>query len=284
MLHGAGDEPDAAVPASRSDRTRPRSSTNIVVSDLSGLYRRRRRCESSRDVRPKCFNALIKMSTDATTERRGGKRPNAGRKKTGTCRDTPHRARPPLSSRHPVHVTQRISGIYELRRGVIYRVLRGVLAHYLGLDDFRIVHFSIQKNHLHMLVEAADQHVLSRRMQSFAIRAARALNGQQRRIGKVFAYRYHASQIKTARYARHALAYVLNNWRRHRLDWEHAAARAAKLDPYASGPSFDGWTMSFAPAKNYIPLPVSAPSTWLLRVGWRRYGPIDPFEVPGPLW
>jgi REP-associated tyrosine transposase len=217
------------------------------------------------------------------TDRRGGKRDGAGRKKTGRCRDAPHRSRPALSNRHPVHVVYRITGVCELRRREIYAVFRRVLGHYCGLADFRIVHISIQTNHLHMLVEAADASVLTERMKSFAIRAARALHKRQGSCGQVFAYRYHASQIKTARYARNALAYVLNNWRRHRQDWEHAAARAAKLDPYSSGVSFDGWTMRFATAKNYAPLPVSPPQTALLRDRWRRYGLIDPWEMPGPL-
>jgi len=121
-------------------------------------------------------------------------------------------------------------------------------------------------------------------MQSFAIRAARALNGEQGCIDKVFAYRYHASQIKTAKYARHALAYVLNNWRRHREDFLNGRMLPAYLDEFSSAVSFDGWTMTFAKHPAHEPLPVSKPETWLLRDGWKRYGPIDPHECPGPLW
>ena len=106
----------------------------------------------------------------------------------------------------------------RLREGHTYRQIRRVLVRYLGRDDFRIVHVSIQHNHLHLLVEAADQEALSRAMQSFAINAARAINRSMGSHGKVFAYRYHATQIRTPYHARHALAYVLNNWRRHRED------------------------------------------------------------------
>jgi REP element-mobilizing transposase RayT len=237
------------------------------------------------DIDDKSKNQRGVTDIDANSKnQRGGKREGAGRKKTGRCKDAPHRSRPALSNRHPVHIVYRITGVCELRRGEIYAVFRRVLVHYLGLADFRIVHISIQTNHLHMLVEAADAKALTEHMKSFATRAARALNKRQGSCGNVFAYRYYASQIKTARYARHALAYVLNNWRRHRQDWEHAAARAAKLDPYSSAVSFDGWTMTFGPAKNYAPLPVSPPKTTLLRDDWRLYGLIDPWEVPGPLW
>ena len=213
----------------------------------------------------------------------GGRRPNAGRKKTGRCHDAPHRTRPPLSPAHPVHVVLRVTRRVTLRRGAIYHALRRVLARYFRRPDFRVVHLSIQRDHLHLLVEADDTRALTRGMQSFAINAARAINASDGGCGKVFAYRYHASQIRTARYARSALAYVLNNWRKHRLDYEHAAARRAKLDPYASGLAFGGWTVALATPRGYAPLPVSPPRTRLLAYAWRRYGPIDPEELPGPL-
>jgi REP element-mobilizing transposase RayT len=106
-----------------------------------------------------------------------------------------------------VHVVLRSTRRLSWRRGPTYRVLRRVLCGFLGREDFRIVHISIQENHLHLLVEAADRKALSAGMKSFAIRAARSLNRQDSGCGKVFAYRYHATQIKTARHARSALAY-----------------------------------------------------------------------------
>lgn len=158
-----------------------------------------------------------------------------------------------------------------------------VLRTFLGRDDFRVVHVSIQANHLHMLVEAADRHALSRSMKSFAIKMQRALRD---RYGcKLFSHRYHAVQIKSARQARRALAYVLNNWRRHRLDWDdRARLSTAKLDEFSSAISFKGWRgYQFVAPAGYEPLCVSPPRTWILAAGWRDFGLIDPFETPGPL-
>ena len=215
----------------------------------------------------------------------GGKREGAGRKVSPLRRnDPPHRARPELSHRHPIHVVLRTAdGVRRLRQGVMYRALRGVLHRYLGHQDFRVVHISIQHNHLHLLVEAADRQVLTRRMQSFAINAARALNGTDGRCGKVFAYRYHATQIRTPRQARCALAYVLNNWRHHREDLAMGRAFEAAVDPYSSGLSFTGWKgRRFLVPEGYSPLPVTPPATALLRSQWARFGRIDAFECPGP--
>jgi REP element-mobilizing transposase RayT len=215
----------------------------------------------------------------------GGARPGAGRPRTGLKRGGPHRARPELNPRHPAHVVLRTElGIPSLRQRHMYCAIRGALAPYVGRAEFRIVHISIQHNHLHLIVEANDARALTLGMQSFAIRAARAINRLWRRLGKVFAYRYHATPIRTARYARNALAYVLNNWRRHREDLGDAVKRRAKLDPYSSAISFSGWTKRFATPGNYAPLPVATPTTQLLRTDWLRFGRLEPFEVPGPPW
>ena len=122
---------------------------------------------------------------------------------------------------------------------------------------------------------------LSTGMQSLAINLARAINAACHRTGKVFAFRYHATQIKTDRYARNVIAYVLNNWRRHRED--RRAPSTFLLDPYSSAISFPGWTVKFAMPPDHDPLPVSAPRTGLLHSAWQVYGLLVPTECPGPV-
>lgn len=231
-----------------------------------------------RDEWARDANGKVLLRKDGTPRRR------AGRKKSGKRVGGPHRRRPELDPRHPVHVTLRSTRRTSWRHRSTYEVLRSVLCFYLGNPDFRICHISIQKNHLHLIVEARSKQALSRGMQSFAIRAARALNREWGSCDEVFPDRYHESQIRTARYARHALAYVLNNWRRHREDFANGRLLTAYLDEYASGVSFDGWTIAFAKHPTHEPLPVSPPQTRLLRDDWKRYGKIDPHECPGPLW
>lgn len=156
----------------------------------------------------------------------------------------------------------------------------------------RVVHLSIQGNHVHLIVEAADETRLARGMQGLQISAARHLNaavsverrdGRPRR-GQVFANRYHAEILDTPRRARHALAYVLNNWRRHRED-QAGVAQRAPVDPYSSGISFDGWrdhATPFAFPRDYEPLVVSPPRCWMLTTGWRRHGLVGFRDIPGP--
>ncbi len=175
----------------------------------------------------------------------------------------------------------------RLRGPKAYRALHGAAARMLGRTDFRIVHISLQHNHVHLLVEAHDRVALARGVQAFEIAAARRINraiGRAR--GRVFVHRYHATVLTTPKQARHCLAYVLNNWRRHREDRRSAAARRAAIDPYSTAIHFDGWSGvagRYVVPAGYDPLPTAPPTVWLLTTGWRRHGPIDPHEVPGPL-
>ncbi|MGE0547746.1 MAG: transposase [Kofleriaceae bacterium] len=228
------------------------------------------------------------MTTTSSTKKGtwGGARIGTGRKKSQRRGCVPHRARPALSPRHPVHVVLRVkSGVGRLRRGRMYRLIRRLLGHYLGRPEFRIVHVSIQSNHIHLIVEAANKRALTRGMQSFAIRCARAIQSETRYADKVFEARYHATQIITPRQARNALAYVLNNWRRHREDLFNTTTMKASIDPYSSGISFKGWARAprFEIPAGYVPLPVSTPMTRLLTSEWKRFGEIGLFECPGPM-
>jgi REP element-mobilizing transposase RayT len=187
-----------------------------------------------------------------------------------------------------VHVSLKVvPEVGRLRKPKAYRALRAAAARVLGRGDFRIVHVSIQHNHVHLLVEADDRMALARGMQAFETAAARRLNRALGRArGKVFLHRYHATMLTTPKQVRHCLSYVLNNWRRHREDLRGAAQRRAHLDPYSTAIRFDGWLGvdgTFPIPDGYEPLPTSPPTVWLLTTGWRRHGPMDCREVPGPL-
>jgi REP element-mobilizing transposase RayT len=225
------------------------------------------------------------LDLDLRRRAHGGARPGAGRpRKTGPR--SPHVARAELPRDVPVHVTLRVA--YEagkLRNRVGYRAVRRAIATTLGRTDFRIVHASVQANHVHLLVEADAKLALANGLRAFMISAARHLNRARGRRGAVFTARYHAVQLRTPRQVRNCIGYVLNNWRHHREDLAGPRQRRADLDPYATGLLFDGWAappdLSALPAA-YEPLPVRRPHSWLLTTGWRRHHPpIGLREVPG---
>jgi len=139
-------------------------------------------------------------------------------------------------------------------------------------------------DHVHLIVEAHDKRALSRGMQGLAIRIAKAINRGERR-GKVFRDRYHAIVLATPRHVRNALAYVILNARRH----DRNRDGASWIDPFSSGYWFDGWRRDVERLKREsarhldfsFESPCAAPRTWLLGVGWRFRGLIDPSEIPG---
>jgi REP element-mobilizing transposase RayT len=211
----------------------------------------------------------------------GGARPGAGRKRAGRGR-VPHRARAPISSRHPVHVTLRLErGIESLRTKRAYRIVRRAMAEGRDRFGFRLVHYSVQRDHLHLIVETKDERALSRGIKGLQVRVARRLNTLLARTGRVFGDRYHARALETPREVRSGLAYVLLNARKHARQ-SGRPLRSERADPCSSAVYFDGWKRPIRCAvERRDPPPVEPPRTWLLRIGWRRRGLISPAEVPG---
>lgn len=215
----------------------------------------------------------------------GGWRPGAGRppgRKTVS-----HDAREELEAKFPLHVTWRIrEGVRSLRREAVLEVVRAKLAAYARGDAFRVVEFNVLGNHLHLVVEADGKEALARGLQGLAVRLVRAINKALDRKGDLFAERYHARALRTPREVRNALRYVLLNARHHAADRGKKLARDW-VDPYSSGPWFDGWR---EPIRSDAPWlerlrkqerPTAAARTWLLARGWRKHGLLAFDDVPG---
>ena len=182
---------------------------------------------------------------------RGGKREGAGRKpKNGVSAGVSHASRPQFKSRHPVHVTMRVRpGVGFLRGYSRRRAIEDALREVKLRFGMRVVHYSIQGIHLHLIVEADDPSMFSRAVQGLAIRLARALNRIAGRVGKVFADRFHAHVMKTLGEIVNAVRYVVENFRHHLR--EDVAPQG--VDPCSSA----AWSPEDGP--------VSPPRTWLLR-------------------
>ena len=145
--------------------------------------------------------------------------------------------------------------------------------------DFRIVHYSIQSNHLHLIVEAEDGASLASGMKGLLCRIARGLNRWWRRRGALFAGRFHDRALRSMRQLRNALVYVLNNHRKH--DRHARRKRATEPDPYSSGRYFDGWEYRPRELEPGTAEAIVAKPCWKIRVGWKRHYdriPID--ETP----
>jgi hypothetical protein len=229
----------------------------------------------------------------------GGKRAGAGRKLApGKRPSLPHRARSRHTGRRPVHVTLRVrAGLPSLRSQLGAAELHGVLARQAKRLDgatFQVVEFSLQSNHLHLIVEAGAAHhadgaegargahhtegaerALRAGVAGLAIAFARGINRLLQRRGKVWADRWHSRELATPREVRNALLYVFRNLARHgtRMFGD------TLVDPFSSAATFDGWARPVSALLPTEPWVHPRPRTWLLGSGWRIHGLLDPDEA-----
>jgi hypothetical protein len=128
--------------------------------------------------------------------------------------------------------------VWSLRSPRLFRALERVM--YAGAkDDFRVVHYAFQKDHIHLIVEAFDRGALSHGMKGLGVRVARAVNRIMNRRGNVVPDRYHANILLNPTMVRNARRYLLKNAFKH--------YGIIGPDPFASQ------------------TPLVAPHTWLLK-------------------
>lgn len=146
-------------------------------------------------------------------------------------------------------------------------------------QGLQVNHYSIQSNHIHMIVECWNNRELERALKSFTIRLARGLNRTFQLKGPVFHGRFHMHVLTTPSEVRHALKYVLLNETKH-------TRKVTKLDHLSSGHQFKEWPTLIGRSWRTRIIPprtadrkklatlhahlCSTPRTWLLRLGWQR--------------
>src|SRR5258708_38872018 len=143
----------------------------------------------------------------------GGRREGAGRKPwpEGKRRVSPL-ARERFERATPVHVTLRVAHyVWNLRSARSFRRIVRAFAAHRGRHQLRLIEFSVQGNHLHLVVEADSNEALSRGMRGLAKRIARALNAMMNRRGRVFADHFHSSLLRTPTELPRAIPYGLAN-------------------------------------------------------------------------
>jgi len=153
------------------------------------------------------------------------------------------------------HTTEHVP---SLRRGKIFRQLRESFRRCHEKYGFRVVHFCLQSNHVHALVEADRVEALSRGMQGLGVSMAKRINRVTGRRGHVFDDRFYARALRSPREVANAVDYVLRNGEVHDRRMGIGVDRGGAPDPFSS-----------AACEQDPPL-TSPPETWLLAVGWRR--------------
>jgi len=150
-----------------------------------------------------------------------------------------------------------------LRAEAVFVRVRRLLAR-VASPSFHLVHWSIQADHAHLIVEADHHRAISCAMANFNRALAKLVNRIAKRRGAALRERYHLRPLKTPREAHLTIRYVLNNGHKHRVS-------SLGVDPKSSGSMFDGWDSPSHLAAS-ADATVRTPRTWLLRLGWRKHG------------
>ena len=171
----------------------------------------------------------------------------------------------------------------KLRRAGFVRAFRDSLRQASTRPGFRVVHYSIQEDHVHLIVEAAGKTRLANGMKSVGARFARCVNRTFGRRGAVLKERFHHVVKRTPTEVRRALAYVLLNVRKHyrqrrkRIPPVVLEVRRVVVRPVGAEGRRRRVGMRIAGRAREV----AEAGTWLLDIGWRQIGLIDPAEVPG---
>jgi hypothetical protein len=189
----------------------------------------------------------------------------------------PHDTRAKVDPRYPLQVTIRaVPGLPSLRSARVFGALRRAIGR-ASIDRCRVIHFSIQQDHGHFIVEGDQARRVRGGMHGLAIRLALAVNrALGRHMGKVVGDRYHVRPLTTPRQMRTSMVYVLLNFRKH-------LNAPAGIDPRSSGPNFSGWTRGAGLDSAYVvsaaaeaaraeAAATAAPATWMAKIGWLRGG------------
>jgi putative transposase len=183
----------------------------------------------------------------------GGARPGAGRPPLRKRKSIAHRARPPVSRHKPHHITVKFTrGTWNLRSQRCFRPIAGAMRLAIVRKHLRVVHFSVQHNHIHLIVEANSRTAMSSGLRVLLSRLARGLNEVMNASGSRIADRYHEHILETPSETRNALLYVIGNRGVHLVRWGKQSSN--DLDTFSSLVADD------------LILP---PQSWLLLHGWR---------------
>lgn len=159
------------------------------------------------------------MKLDLFKGQHGGRRLGAGRKRLHSP-GVAHRTREKVKSRYPLHINFKVR--LQIRNKQALSLLKRAIINARG-QGLRIIHFSLQSNHVHLIVEAADNALLTKGMRSLTITFAKGL-----KKGRIQMERYHLHVLKSLKEAHNAVKYVLLNQQK------HSGQKVLKLDEYSS--------------------------------------------------
>lgn len=244
-----------------------------------------RRTPSTPDVAPARAKARPKAAVKSSGW--GGRRPGAGRPPGPEPRQALHRGRGEHRAEQPVYINLRTTS-RSLRTQAVFPTLRDAIreANDSDPEQFRVVHFSVQADQIHLIVEADDRRALVEGVRGLSIRIARRVNQQLGLEGRFFSDRWRGTPLQTPLDVRNALLDLFTAYKK------HERGRPPVLDLYSSAPYFKDFAeyASRSPIEQNPRLlpralasdepPVLPATTKLLSDTWKQHGKVSVSERP----
>ncbi len=148
----------------------------------------------------------------------GGRRKGAGRKRT-IARGVDHKKREIITSSQPVHINIKMNIPVKSETGLL--ALEKSIAN--SRRYFHILHYSLQWNHIHLIIEAADNKALFSGMRSFTNTFVKVMGK-----GSIQKERYHLHPLKSMKETKNAFRYVIFN------EVHHSKKTSMRADLFSS--------------------------------------------------
>jgi REP element-mobilizing transposase RayT len=131
-----------------------------------------------------------------------------------------HERRERVSLRTALHINFKVR--FSIRNKVCLGHLKKAIQNARS-HGLKVLHFSLQSNHVHLLVEAVDNEILTRGMRSLTVTFAKRMGR-----GRIQLERYHLHVLRTLQETKNAVNYVLFNHQR------HTGSKTAHVDSFSS--------------------------------------------------
>lgn len=137
----------------------------------------------------------------------GGRRPNSGRKRLHSP-GVAHRPREKVNHRHALHVNFKVRN--SIRNKTCLKILKRAIIN-ARKQGLQVLHFALESNHVHLILEAQNNQILTRGMRSLTITFSKGI-----RKGRIQLERYHLHVLRSLREAKNAIHYVLFNHQKYK--------------------------------------------------------------------
>jgi len=127
-----------------------------------------------------------------------------------------HRERPFLTKAASLHLTVKVKRIKaDMKNKAVLSILKRAIMN-ARKQGLRVIHFTLEYDHIHLLIEAENNEILGKGMQSFGVTFSKAINRMKKQSGGVYKHRYHFRQISGVRQLKNVLNYIFTNGVKHK--------------------------------------------------------------------